>query len=189
MLPATDDSQTLSRSVKDPELFSEFYRRHTAAILRYLRGRLSADVAEDAAHEVFLRAFRQRGSYEPRFDTARPWLYGIAANVISDLRRHEARQLKTLERKLAEEPVTDVADEAPAGLSPEVVAALKQLSLIDRETLLLSVWGELSYEETAVALGVPVGTIRSRLSRARTLLRAQLAPTADRPGPNGEVHA
>src|SRR5699024_7548185 len=144
-------------------------------ILRYLRGRLSADVAEDAAHEVFLRAFRQRADYEPRFPTARPWLYGIAANVIADHHRNETRRLRALERHAQALPRDSVPPHLDTPqLSCELAAALRRLSLGDREALLLTVWGELSYEEAAAALGVAIGTIRSRISRARAFLRAEL---------------
>ncbi len=185
----THDAETLARSVDEPDHFAIFYRRHTGAVLRYLRGRLSPDVAEDAAHEVFLRAFRQRASYEPRFPTARPWLLGIAANVIADHHRNEVRRLRALERESVSrpaprsEPTADVPE-----LSAELAAALRRLSLGDREALLLTVWGELSYEETAAALGIAVGTVRSRIARARSFLRAELTSSAERSGkPKGGI--
>lgn len=175
MLSDAPDAETLAKSVEEPDRFAVFYRRHVGTILRYLRGRLSPDVAEDAAHEVFLRAFRQRESYEARFPTARPWLYGIAANVIADHHRNEVRRLRALER---ESQITTTAPrpqiDAPE-LSPELAAALRRLSLGDREALLLTVWGELSYEETATALDIAVGTVRSRIARARAFLRSELA--------------
>ncbi len=191
MLSDAHDAEILARSVDQPDQYAVFYRRHTGTILRYLRGRLSPDVAEDAAHEVFLRAFRQRASYEPRFPTARPWLYGIAANVIADHHRNEARRLRALERESqvsASKPPPQLAPDAP-DLSPELAAALRRLSLGDREALLLTVWGELSYEETAAALDIAVGTVRSRIARARAFLRAEL--TATTPGntrPKGGIH-
>lgn len=190
MLSDAPDAETLAKSVDEPDRFATFYRRHVGTILRYLRGRLSADVAEDAAHEVFLRAFRQRATYEPRFPTARPWLYGIAANVIADHHRNEVRRLRALEREsqgstTAPQPRVDTSPE----LSPELAAALRRLSLGDREALLLTVWGELSYEETAAALGIAVGTVRSRIARARAFLRAELAAaTKSSTRPKGGIH-
>lgn len=178
MLSDAHDAETLARSVDDPDQFAVFYRRYAGTILRYLRGRLSPDLAEDATHEVFLRAFRQRADYEPRFPTARPWLFGIAAHVVSDHQRDEVRRLRGLEHeaRTAAGEARPRTPETP-DLSPELAAALRRLSLGDREALLLTVWGELSYEETAAALGVAIGTVRSRIARARTFLRADLAGT------------
>ncbi len=172
------DTETLARSVDDPDHFAVLYRRYVPQIVRYLRGRLSPDAAEDATHEVFLRAFRQRASYDPRFPTARPWLFGIAANIVADQHRDEIRRLRALEREsqaTASEARPRFAD--TPDLSPELAAALRRLSLGDREALLLTVWGELSYEETAAALGIAIGTVRSRIARARSFLRAELAGT------------
>lgn len=188
MLSDAPDAETLAKSVDQPERFAVFYRHHVGAILRYLRGRLSHDVAEDAAHEVFLRAFRQRGDYEPRFPTARPWLYGIAANVIADHHRNEVRRLRALERESqVSTPAPRPSVEAPE-LSAELAAALRRLSLGDREALLLTVWGELSYEETAAALDIAVGTVRSRIARARAFLRAELAAAQSSTRPKGGIH-
>ncbi len=189
MLSDAPDAETLATSVDEPDRFAIVYRRHAGTILRYLRGRLSPDVAEDAAHEVFLRAFRQRGDYEPRFPTARPWLYGIAANVIADHHRNEVRRLRALERESQAAATVTRPDIAPPELSPELAAALRRLSLGDREALLLTVWGELSYEETAAALSIPVGTVRSRIARARAFLRAELsAATESSTRPKGGIH-
>jgi RNA polymerase sigma factor (sigma-70 family) len=180
------DAETLARSVDEPDHFAVFYRRHTGTILRYLRGRLSLDIAEDAAHEVFLRAFRQRASYEPRFPTARPWLLGIAAHVIADHHRNEVRRLRALERESMSQPSASANPglDAPE-LSAELAAALRRLSLGDREALLLTVWGELSYEETAAALNIAVGTVRSRIARARAFLRSELGVAPERSKPKG----
>ncbi|WP_354697275.1 ECF RNA polymerase sigma factor SigC [Paraconexibacter sp. AEG42_29] len=172
---STDDARALRWSVEEPEAFGALYRAHVGPVLRYLRGRLGADLAEDAAHEVFLRAFRQRDRYDERHGTALPWLYGIAAHVVADHRRHEQRQLKVLRKHSHSQPSSEDAGGAAHVLDPMLVRALERLSLEDRETLLLNVWGELSYEETAAALGVPVGTIRSRLARARSSVKAELA--------------
>lgn len=187
MLSDAPDAETLARSVEEPDRFAVFYRRHVGAILRYLRGRLSPDVAEDAAHEVFLRAFRQRESYEARFPTARPWLYGIAANVIADHHRNEVRRLRALERESQISATTPSPKADTPDLSPELAAALRRLSLGDREALLLTVWGELSYEETATALDIAVGTVRSRIARARAFLRSELTAAQSSTRPKGGI--
>lgn len=182
----------MARSLHEPEAFAAVYRRHAGTILRYTRSRLTLEVAEDATHEVFVRAFRQRDRYEPRSPTALPWLYGIAAHVIADLYRHEARHLRALERVVQARGPDETAEHAGAdgAVAPELVAALEDLTPEERETLLLAVWGELSYDEIAIALEIPSGTVRSRISRARSRLRAALDPTeTSAVRKNGEANA
>jgi len=141
--------------------------------------RLGPDAADDVVAETFLLAFRQRDRYDLDRPDARPWLYGIATNLISRHRRAEIRQYRALARTGTDpvtEPFTDrvdarvSADAARRGLA----AALARLPSAHRDTLLLMAWGDLSYEQVATALGVPVGTVRSRLSRARSKLRRAL---------------
>jgi RNA polymerase sigma factor (sigma-70 family) len=176
-----------------PEAFSATYERHLPAIVRYLGRRLGDGAAEDAAAEVFIRAFRQCDSYEARTSTPLPWLYAIAGNVISESRRAERRRLRTLQR-LASEPdheSTIAFDAADRTLSPRLARALRRLKRIDRDTLLLIAWGELSYAEAAVALAIPVGTVRSRLVRARAQLDRDLAKATQDPDQRpiaGEAH-
>src|ERR1700712_3874497 len=150
-----------------PERFAAAYEQHLPAILRYLRRRLGADAAEDAASEVFIRALKQRDSVQAKAMLPLPWLYAIAGNVISEQRRAERRRLKIIERITAG-PASDFATypQPAAELSPELAKALRKLSDTYRDALLLVAWGELSYDEAAGALGVPVGTVRSRVSRA-----------------------
>src|SRR5580658_321633 len=145
-------------------------------IQRYVVRRLGANAADDIVAETFLLAFRQRTSYDLTRADARPWLYGIATNLIGRHRRAEIRLYRALARTGADpvtEPFTDrVDDRVSAGhASRQVAAALARLSAKLRDTMLLAAWSDLSYEEIAVALGVPVGTVRSRLSRARGRLR------------------
>jgi RNA polymerase sigma factor (sigma-70 family) len=168
------DGEAIAGSQRDPEAFVTVFERHFGAVHRYLRRRLGAEVADELANETFAAAFDARRRYDGSAD-ARPWLYGIASNL---LRRH----LRTEERRLwaytraagssanAEPPSGDaLVAEAIAALSPE-----------DRETLLLYAWADLSYEEIAQALELPVGTVRSRLNRARTRTRELLAPQIER---------
>jgi RNA polymerase sigma-70 factor (ECF subfamily) len=164
------DAEALRRSLGEPSIFAVVYERHMARVLSYLRRRVGAELAEDLTAEVFVRAFRGRSKYGVQHDTALPWLLGIASNLIGDHRRAEKRRLgavAALAGRAARdaEPVADAA-----ALSAELAEALKRLPAADRDTLLLVVWGELSYEETARALDVPIGTIRSRVSRARSRL-------------------
>lgn len=157
--------------------FDALYVQHVDAIVRYLRRRLGDQAAEDAAAEVFLRALR---ATPPLTDTAEalPWLYVTASHVISERRRSEHRRLRALERAAGQ--AVAGAEDRPIrpDLDPALVKALRRLSSPDREALLLIAWGELSYSEAAQVLEVPVGTVRSRIARARRQIDGtQSAPT------------
>ena len=166
------DAELLRQSVRDSDAFAELYRRHRASVARYVTRRLGADSFEDAAAEVFIRAFRGRAMYVAERDSALPWLLGIANHVIGDHRRSEARRLAALARATIDERSVPAAE--VRAVAPDVVDELRRLPKHERDTLLLVVWGELSYEETASGLGVPVGTVRSRIARARTRLARAL---------------
>ena len=151
------------------------------------------DAADDIVAETFLLAFRQRDPYDAARADARPWLYGIATHLIGRHRRAEIRLYRALARTGADpvtEPFTDrVDDRVSAGhASRQLAAALARLSAELRDTLLLAAWSDLSYEEIAAALGVPVGTVRSRLSRARGKLRQSLGDADRPPSPRSRSH-
>jgi RNA polymerase sigma factor (sigma-70 family) len=177
-----DDATVIQLSRHEPEHFTVLFRRHAPHIQRYVVRRLGPDVADDIVAETFLLAFRQRNRYDLARSDARPWLYGIATNLIGRHRRAEIRLYRALARTGADpvtEPFTDrVDDRVSAGhASRQLATALARLSADLRDTILLAAWSDLSYEEIAVALGVPTGTVRSRLSRARTKLRQTLGDT------------
>ncbi|WP_344272836.1 RNA polymerase sigma factor, partial [Actinomadura napierensis] len=140
--------------------------------------RLGDQAADDVVAETFLAAFRRRGRYDLARPDARPWLYGIAANLIGKHRRSETRMLQALARTGAD-PVTDAIDRADARVSAAAVSrrlagALADLPARDRDVLLLVAWADLSYQQVAEALSIPVGTVRSRLNRARRKVREAL---------------
>ena len=168
------DAELLRRSATEPSVFGGLYRRHGVAVRRYVVRRVGIESGEDLAAEVFARAFRTRGKCRADHGSALPWLLGVANHVIGDHRRLERRRLATLEHMLVEADKHPV--ERDLGLSPEMLRALRRLSTADRDTLLLLVWGELSRDEVAAALGVPVGTVNSRIARARKRLASDLAP-------------
>jgi len=168
------DAELLAGSAQDPGLFGELYERHGLAVRRYVVRRVGIYDAEDLAAEVFTRAFRARAGYRAQYPSALPWLLGVANHVIADHRRVERRRLAALERLTAEDH--EWVESRSAGLALEVVRALRSLPSADRDTLLLVVWGELTQEEAAIALGVPVGTVSSRITRARKRLAVDLAP-------------
>ena len=177
-----DDASVIRRSRQEPEAFAEMFRRYAPDIKRYVIRRLGADAAEDVVAETFLAAFRQRDRYDLARPNARPWLYGIATNLMGRHVRAEVRQLRVLERMGTDpvmEPFTERSDERlSAGASARALArALAALPRGHRDALLLVAWGDLSYAEAAQALDVRVGTVRSRINRARHRLRRHLGAT------------
>jgi RNA polymerase sigma-70 factor (ECF subfamily) len=175
---AATDAALIEQSWAEPERFEAIFRRYFAGIHRYLAARVGARIADDPAAEVFTVAFAQRQRYDLAREHARPWLYGIATNLLSNDRRAERRLLLALARlSVSSEPV-DVFTGGAADADCDLAAALAKLDSAQRDVLLLHAWAELSYEQIAQALEIPVGTVRSRLSRARATLRADLEPVA-----------
>jgi RNA polymerase sigma factor (sigma-70 family) len=172
------DGAVFARSVAEPQLFTIIFERYYRSVYGYLSRRVGSAVADDLAAETFTRAFERRGSYDTTAERALPWLLGIAINLLAHHRRSEARQLRALAatRAPASEAFGDAATEKiDAGATrARLAAALEQLDEYDREALLLYAWAELKYEEVADALGIPVGTVRSRLHRSRRKLRQAL---------------
>jgi RNA polymerase sigma-70 factor (ECF subfamily) len=170
------DAAIVLDSLDRPGAFSGLYERHLDAVARYVARRVGATAAEDLTAEVFVRAFRGRRRYRPERDTALPWLLGIASHVVADNRRAERRRLAALERLAADAAVA--SPRSANQLSADLVRRLRSLPARDRDALLLVVWGELTYEEVAEALEVPIGTVRSRINRARTRLAAGMDASA-----------
>jgi len=175
------DAAVISASFADPGRFGAIFDRHATILYRYLVRRVGVDEAEGLLGDVFRIAFEKRDAYDFERPNARPWLYGIATNLLAHHRRTEARRIGATARLLARRrPEDDLADGATdhlverldaEALWPHVADAVAALPEGERDALLLYVWEELSYEEIARALGVPVGTVRSRLNRARESLR------------------
>jgi RNA polymerase sigma factor (sigma-70 family) len=180
---ADDDAYVIGRSRREPEAFAEVFRRYAPDIKRYVTRRLGADAAEDVVAETFLAAFRQRGDYDLSRSNARPWLYGIATNLVRRHVRAEVRQLRLLERTGTDPvtaPFTERSDERVSAQAAwtALAGALAALPTGHRDALLLVAWGDLSYPEVAQALGIRLGTVRSRINRARRRLREHLGGTA-----------
>ncbi|TDB91878.1 sigma-70 family RNA polymerase sigma factor [Actinomadura sp. 7K534] len=178
------DAEILRRSRHEPECFAVLFDRHYTAIHGYAARRLGAGPADDVAAETFLIAFDRRERYDASKGDARPWLYGIASNLIARHHRAEVRQYRALARSLGRDAAEGHADgvagriDAEAARGP-LAAALGGLSRGDRDVLLLVAWAQLSLQEAAEALGIPAGTARSRLHRARRKVRAALGAPAD----------
>lgn len=172
------DAEVVRASLDRPAVFAEIFDRHHEPIHRFLWTR-AGDAADDLAAEAFRIAFERRHDFDLTYDSARPWLFGIAANLARTHHRRTARRREAQERLVAEdrpapEPSPQDRLEAIAPSAP-VARALLELPDRDREPLLLFAWADLAYDEIAEALGVPVGTVRSRIHRARRQVREQLA--------------
>ncbi|MFB4269398.1 RNA polymerase sigma factor [Nonomuraea sp. GTA35] len=175
--PSEDtDAQVIEASWRDPDRFGAVFDRYFASIHRYVHLRLGESAADDLAAETFLRAFRSRDRFDLTCPSARPWLYGIASNLVADHHRAEARRYRALARSVDAGEVAShdervVQRVSAAVMQPRLAAGLARLSAGDRDVLLLVACAQLSYEEVAAALGIPQGTVGSRLNRARKRLR------------------
>jgi RNA polymerase sigma factor (sigma-70 family) len=179
-----DDAVVIRRSLSEPERFADVFDRYYAEIHGYAARRLGSSLADDVVSETFLIAFDRRRRYDVAQPNARPWLYGIASNVIARHRRAEVRQYRALARAGVTHAVDGDAERADGRLDARALrgrlaAALVEIADRDREVLLLVAWAQLSCEEAARALGIPPGTARSRLHRARRRTRAALADGED----------
>jgi RNA polymerase sigma-70 factor, ECF subfamily len=166
----------------EPARFAELFDRHYPAICRYLRRRVGDELADDLAAETFALAFRRHHQYRGEHPDAAAWLYGIAGNLLRQHARAEVRRLRAYARVVPNPIGPDIGD----GVAERVDAvaagrraalAVAELPAEQREVLLLVAWAELDYAGIACALGVPLGTVRSRLHRARQRLRRQLGWT------------
>jgi RNA polymerase sigma-70 factor (ECF subfamily) len=167
------DAEVIASSLQDGAAFALLFDRHFRAVYRFLAARVGRELADDLSSETFTVAFRRRHSYDLSRADARPWLYGIAVNLLREHRRSENRRLRAYERS------SSATQRASHGqLDAGVASALLALTLEERNLLLLFAWAELGYQELSEALGLPVGTVRSRLSRLRAKLRERLDPVA-----------
>ncbi|MFJ9968446.1 RNA polymerase sigma factor [Streptomyces avermitilis] len=177
--PPSSDAAAIGQSLQQPEVFAHLYDRYAADIHRYVTRRLGPEAADDVTSETFLVAFRTRKRFDASAVSARPWLYGIAAKLIGRQRRSEVRMLKAYARTgcdpVAESWAEHVDSRVVAqGMQQELSGALAGLSAGDRHVLLLVAWADFSYQEVADALEIPLGTVRSRLNRARRKIRTAL---------------
>lgn len=173
------DGLVIAASTDDPSAFAAVFDRHYDAVHRYLARRVGADVADDLAGLTFTTAFDLRRRYDAGHADARPWLLGIATNLVRHHRRSEARRLRAYARLDRTADTTGGLDGLEGRLDAQRMAAaiadaLARLPDGDRDVLLLFAWADLRYEEIALALRIPVGTVRSRLHRTRRRLRELL---------------
>lgn len=177
------DNEVIERSVREPAVFETVYARHATSVYRYAAQRLGDHAAEDVMSETFLVAFDRRSAYDVTVPNARPWLLGIATRLMHKHARLEATAWKGMSAELAAQITPDFIEQAgaridAARLTRRLTKALRRLPEADRDTLLLYAWGDLDYASIADAMQVPIGTVRSRLNRARRKLRRAAALTS-----------
>ena len=176
------DCDIIVRSLVEPQAFGELYLRHAAIVHRYAWRRAGEAVADEVTSDTFLKAFESRVRFDPTIEDARPWLLGIATRLLHNHSRSEARRLRAFARAAEVDVVADHSLRTDARIdaaatAESAVRALRRMPSIDRDCLLLYLQGELTYGEVATALGIPIGTVRSRLNRARTTLRRTIGAT------------
>lgn len=165
------DREAIARSLEDGKAFEVIFERHYDAVARFLARRLPRDLASELTSETFTRAFAARVRIDERYESALPYLLGIAAHLVGRHRRSEERMLRAFARSGCWPDSTPPAEAAD---TRDLAAALASLKPGERNVLLLVAWADLEYEQVAAALGIPVGTVRSRLSRGRARLRDRL---------------
>jgi RNA polymerase sigma factor (sigma-70 family) len=168
--------------MSEPRAFEPIFDRHFSAVHTYLHRRAGRDLADELAAETFALAFERRASCRGT-GSALPWLYGIATNLLRRRWRTERRQLRAYGRS-GVDPWVAYEDEPAARVDASSVGArlahaLAAMRPRERDALLLYALADLSYEEIAFALEVPVGTVRTWLHRAREVGRRELAAQTD----------
>jgi RNA polymerase sigma-70 factor (ECF subfamily) len=182
------DAELLAQASREPELFGIVFDRHFATIHRYMERRVGCSAADELSGEVFLIAFEQRRRFRPVHESALPWLYGLATNLMLKRSRSAARQARAFGR-LGVVSRNGHADElegsddrvTAAAARNRLLEALADLRPGDRDVVVLVAWEDLSYEEVAAVLDIPLGTVRSRLNRARRTLRELLVDFGNEP--------
>ncbi|MEV6281204.1 RNA polymerase sigma factor [Kribbella sp. NPDC051770] len=177
-----EDARLLESTVRSPDRFTLIFDKYFPQVHAYVARRLGPDLADDLSSETFLIAFRQRERFDSRSGVVRAWLYGIATNLIRRHRRDEVRAWRATAKLPLPLPSGGHEERVAAQVTAEsagrqLAAALVKVSSKDREVLMLVALGGLSYDEVAEALGIAYGTVCSRLSRARRVVREHLGNT------------
>lgn len=181
-----NDSEAIVASLAEPSAFGVIFERHYDAVHGYLRRRFDEHLADELAAQTFLVAFDGRSRFDRDRPDSRPWLFGIATNLARNHRRHEIVELRAAAAMRPENGA--VIDGVEARVDAErmrslLAEALAGLPSEESDVLCLLVWAELSQAEIADALAIPLGTVKSRLSRARGRLQSALGllPAANPP--------
>jgi RNA polymerase sigma-70 factor (ECF subfamily) len=172
---ALSDAQLLAGSRAD---FEVLFDRYALEIYRYCARRIGPDEADDLVSETFAVSYQRRGRFDGSKDSALPWLYGIATNLLHRHRGAEARRQRLLAKLPPVVSIDGLAERAAERVDAHALiqAVARELGRIPcryRDVLFLNANG-LDHAAIATALGIPVGTVKSRLSRARNRLRDAL---------------
>ena len=176
------DAELIRRSATEPELFAVIFDRHVGRVHAFLARRAGRDGADPLTGETFRIAFERRATYRMERLESLPWLYGIANNLLRQHWRGLGRERGAVRRlQSRRDPAYEQDDGllervAAQALWPAVEVGLRTMRPEERDVILLVAWEELNYDEVADALEIPVGTVRSRLHRARRQLREQISP-------------
>lgn len=172
---APTDAALLEGCESTPDQFRVLFDRHAGAVFAFLAARVGHEAAQDITAEVFTTAFELRSSFDPAAASARPWLYGIAANKLRHHRQTERRWFRNGAAELRDRAPDDTADsDARIDAAARAGALVEALALLrpgERDALLLHALAGFDNEEIAAALGIRAGAARTRLSRGRTRLR------------------
>lgn len=179
------DQRIISASLGDPARFGDLVPRHGPALHAYLARRVQRDVADDLLADTWFAALKSRRQYDSRRGGVRGWLFGIARHVLFAQLRQDSRTAGSVSLLLeqagarhTEDGWSDIDSRLDAqSARVHLLAGLAALSPDDREILLLVSWEQMSPTEAAEVQGVPAGTARSRLHRARRTMRTHLSGT------------
>jgi RNA polymerase sigma factor (sigma-70 family) len=178
------DSELLAMAGSEPEAFGELFKRHSRSVYAYCARRTgSLDQAEDLTSVVFMEAFRRRRKLHLSNASALPWLIGVANNVVRNADRSLRRYRSALDRIPV--PANAMSSEKDAmerlGAQEALAGALEAISALtqgEQDVVLLVLWSEFTYADAATALGIPIGTIRSRLASARAKFKDSAPATS-----------
>jgi RNA polymerase sigma factor (sigma-70 family) len=175
------DADLISESLSKPESFGRLFDRHFTDLYTFVARRAHPAETDDVVGETFRQAFELRSRYDLERANAMPWLIGISLNIMRNEARRLFRQSAALARfaptLLLDRTVRPVDEEVEAKYNEAMIAcALERLPPLELEVLLLTTWEAMTYEEVSIALDIPVGTVRSRVHRARQHLHRILGP-------------
>lgn len=168
----------------DGQAFGELFERHANRVYNHCFRRVGSwDAAADCTSIVFLETWRRRREIRLTTDSILPWLLAVANNVVRDQRRSQRRYQRALERIPGGAAIADHADNVAARVDDErtmqlILGLLGGLSRAEQDILSLCVWSEVSYADAAAVLGIPIGTVRSRLTRAKDRLRSMTSASS-----------
>lgn len=174
------DAVIIRNSITDPNAFEDIFHRHYKTIYNYFSRRVENEVIEELASSVFVKAFEIRNKFDTTKENSLPWLYGISSNILNTSRRtknrYQVREKRAFEFYKQDAISNDqsllIEDKK---LNESISGALENLKKADLEVVLLFIWEQLTYQEIASTLEIPIGTVKSRINRAKNILEKNLS--------------